>query len=106
MPGVVELQSVEFQSLQPQSVTMIVSGTDASSPVRHVDVISASTRGAAAAVGSDNDDDEEYDNFDNDNVVTSRHAPAAVTSRHAPAGDVTSRTRWCWLPASGANEHL
>jgi len=85
MSGIVELQSMEFQSLQLQSVTMTVSGTDTSPPVRHVDVMT-STRGSVATAGSDNDDDnEEYDHFDNDNVVTSRHGNV-VTSRHAPVG--------------------
>lgn len=80
-----ELQSAEFQSLQLQSVTMTVSRTDTSPPVRHVDVMTSthdvmtSTRGSAATAGSDNDDvNEEYDNFDNDNVVTSRHAPVGA----------------------------
>jgi len=73
LSGVVELH--------PPRVTMATSCTDKSPSRRHIDVIPASTCSPAAAPNNDDANDEEEDGFD-ENVVTSRRAPASYL-RHA-----------------------
>jgi len=78
LSGVVELQSVEYESLRPPHVTMATSGSPAR---RHVDVVPASRRDEAAGPDHDDDNDDDDDDFD-ENAVTSRRAPASYL-RHA-----------------------